>query len=366
MLLLVSSAAADDTDSFGMVRGSASATLRADPSYSSASVAFCTPGEWVSLLSEQGNWIQVSTEDGTIGYLPGNAIQKTNTEIRLTGIVSGMDDGTILNLRERPSYRARVIGIYSNGTPCTILAHENGWYEVQVDGLTGYFREEYVTEENLPWSDSVATLKTPNGKGTLLRTGPGLNYVGMRRVPEGSYLMLLNEGAVWSRVSLRGAVGFVQTASLAHGILQPQKETDGAQIERGYGIVSNPKTTQVLNLREYPDTGSRSLAQYANGAKVWITEQGMEWCAVETLSGQHGYMMTSYLRLVNLPQVPLKHVSHPDETYANLRDLPSVTLGTVLAEVSHGSEVTVLIPGEIWYKVSYQGQIGYISAEFLK
>lgn len=76
--------------------------------------------------------------------------------------------------------------------------------------------------------------------------------------------------------------------------------------------------------------------------------------------------MTSYLTLFNLPATPVKSVSHPQRTYVNLRSLPSQSTGSVLTRIPHGATVTVLIPGDSWVKVRYNGYEGYAMAIFLK
>jgi len=58
--------------------------------------------------------------------------------------------------------------------------------------------------------------------------------------------------------------------------------------------VNNPKSTQVLNLRETPSQSARSIGQYRNGTKVKVVSKGSTWCEVY-VGTRHGYMMTRYL-----------------------------------------------------------------------
>ena len=345
--------------------GEEGAALRSAPSFDAEVAAFCPALTWLTLLQEEEGWCRARNEAGVEGWLPSSMAQEAAVRTAWVGTVTGMAENASLNLREEPSYQARVLGVYYNGMLCEIHARDNGWARVTVDGQTGYFREEFLTIKELPCSDRVATTHTANGNAAALRAGPGETFPIIRRLAEGSCVMLLNSGAAWAQVGVGETVGFVRTESLLSDA-PPSPAALLSDAGAPYAIVRNPKSTQVLNLRENPDTGSRSLAQFANGAKVWVREMGEEWCEVLTLGGQRGYMMTAYLQLYGLPDVPEKQVSHPQQTYVNLRALPSVTLGQVLAELPHGERVTVLAPGDLWYKVRYQGQTGYVASEFLQ
>ena len=58
--------------------------------------------------------------------------------------------------------------------------------------------------------------------------------------------------------------------------------------------VNNPRSTQVLNLRETPSQAARSIGQYRNGTQVKVVAYGPTWCEVY-VGTRHGYMMTRYL-----------------------------------------------------------------------
>ena len=58
--------------------------------------------------------------------------------------------------------------------------------------------------------------------------------------------------------------------------------------------VNNPRSTQVLYLRETPSQRARALGQYKNGTQVKVVSYGATWCEVY-VGTRHGYMMTRYL-----------------------------------------------------------------------
>ena len=135
---------------------------------------------------------------------------------------------------------------------------------------------------------------------------------------------------------------------------------------KGYVIVNNPRATQYLNLRAQPSTSAKVIAQYQNGIRLEVIEQGETWCKVYgKASGNIGYVMTKYVTVHGLPGTPVKTVSNGN-TYVNLRSAPSKTTGAVYQKVYSGSQVTVLTPGEEWTQVRYGNTVGYMMTAFLK
>jgi len=79
-----------------------------------------------------------------------------------------------------------------------------------------------------------------------------------------------------------------------------------------------------------------------------------------------GYMMTQYLTLPSTSGTPTMVVNHPQRTFVNLRNRPSMITGAVQTHIPHGAAVTVLAPASNgWVKVYYNGYTGYAVDYFL-
>lgn len=364
---------------FAVVYNNTYCNLRSQPSQNSTRLGSYNSGTWVQVTGESGNWYAVNGPDGKSGYMSKTYVTKGPTETTTVGIVANPNASSFLNLRKTASYDAKVLGIYYNGTPVTLLSSNNGWYHVRVDGVEGYMRQEYLERRSMVASDSVATIVTPNNSGLNMRQGPGKQYDSMRQFSGGNYVMVLAKGGSWWKVSIDGYVGFMSTEFLKDGILSPSGGTGGGgggsgsggggstTTSDGYGIINNPRSTQLLNLRLLPNTTSKVLGQFKNGTQVTIVGQGSEWCQVIVdKTGTLGYMMTKYLTLYNLPSVPTMTISHPDKTFVNLRNSPALSGNKIVTRMSHGDQVEVLAPGGDWYKIKYNGYTGYAVSYFMK
>ncbi len=341
----------DNTELISMENGSLLSTL--------------SGGAWVEITGEAPGYYLAISQDGILGYIRRDRLDPAQVRYGGMGEVVNPSAKEYLNLRKSPSLQAEVLQICFTGTPCVILEHQNGWYHVRVNGQEGYFREEYVQERTWPLGEKAVTVHAQGKTGVNLRQGPGYAYPATRTCADGTFLTLLKQGTDWWMVSAQGEVGFVRSSFLYDGILNPVYQEDS--LSGAVAIVTNPKATQVLNLRERPSRNSPSLRQYSNGTELTLLQQGTVWCRVTDGEGSTGYCMTEFLTLRNAPDLPTRTVDHPDGTYVNLRNAPSMTGSIILMQVPHGQDVVVLVPDtDGWTMVEYGGQEGFMASMFLK
>ena len=372
LLLLPAGAALAQGESFGVISGTDTLNLRSRGSSSSDWLGSYPQGTWLAITGAQNNFYYVTAPDGKTGYMSKNFIDTTGdgSNTHQVALVTNQSGGAFLNFRLYPSYDSKVLGIFYYGVPLYVLGASNGWYNVKINGQTGYVRSEYITLQNVPASTVVATVKTPNSTAMNLRRGPGSQYGVIKQFSGDSYVMVLAKGTGWWRVSVGGYTGFMSKDYLVEGLhaakdIAAQNEPSGGG--ESYAMVNNPKSTQALNLRLYASTGSEVLGKLYNGTRLSVDRQGSEWSAVTVQqTGLSGYVMTRYLRLYNLPTTPTSRVYHPNGSYVNLRSQADMMTGAIVARVPSGKTVTVLVPGAEWSKVKYNGYTGYMLTYFLR
>lgn len=379
LLMLLNTSALADSLRFGTVDGAANVNLRAGASTKTEKLGSYEKGTWLRITGESGNWYTVKGPDGKTGYMSKDYIYISAAAKGVIGIVDVKDS---LNLRASASANGRVIGKYANGTPCILLSETGDWYHVTVDGKAGYFNADYIDKKYMTYSPDVATVISKNGGAVNLRRGPGKDYGVVRSVKNGSYVMIIQQGDDWWKVSIDGSVGFMDADYLKDGIVvKPASGTSGGSSSSsssssgsssgsgassgGYAEVSNPGRNQKLFLRQSASKSSKSLGAYGNGVRVTVLEQGNTWCKVR-VDGKTGYMMTEFLKFYGLSASATAQVVHPDKTFVYLRGGPSQSTGRVLLKVPHGARVTVLTPGATWSQVKYNGTTGYMMTRFLK
>lgn len=267
--------------------------------------------------------------------------------------------GGALNLREEASTDAKVLGQYPTGTWVDIIVRGDAWHKVQVGGKTGYMMAKYLSSGN----DSViatATVKT-NTRGLNLRTAPSESADIITSYPKGTKVEVLQKGSAWYRVQVGGNVGYMSAKYLSTG--SSSGSSGGSSSVVANGVVNNPKSTQVLMLREKASQDSKVLGSYKNGTKVQILKKGSTWHEVK-VDGKHGYMMAKYVKLTSSPKSATLYNPNGN-SIVNFRKGPSLS-STVLATYKVGTKVTVLDKGTDWTLVEINGKTGYISTYFLR
>ncbi len=356
---------------YALVSGTASLNLRAGPGTEYQWLGSLDAGNWVGLLGDSGNWYYVYViKTGQFGYMSRNFLKRTGDggSGGSTGVVNNPNPSQFLNLRAYPSYSAPVLGIYYNGATFSLLSTSaDGWYQVQIDGLTGYFRSEFVRLYG-GGSGQTAYVHSGNGGKVNLRNAP--TYAGSKVLaqyaPGTPVTVVLSSplsGSFW-KVNIGGMAGYMDSKFLS-GCSPVIPDPPGpSPATHGTAIVKNPKATQKLNLRAQPSTSAKIIAQYGNGVKFQVIQGGETWTKVYgSASGNIGYFMTKYLTLSG---VSFNKTVKNGNSYVNLRSSPNKTACNVYAKVPSGSIVTVLIPGDEWTKVRYGGTVGYMMTSFLK
>ena len=126
-------------------------------------------------------------------------------------------------------------------------------------------------------------------------------------------MSVLLRGNGWYRIAAGGMEGYMSTQYLSDTGSTVGSNTGTTTSLVAY--VNNPRSTQVLNLRESPSQNARSIGQYRNGTRVKVVSKGATWCEVY-VGTRHGYMMTRYLSFDG---------SYTEPSYPSYPSYPSVT-----------------------------------------
>lgn len=347
---------------FAIVANTNSLNLRDGPGYNYNVVGHAARGAWIGVSGKTNGWYAVEIiKTGETGYMDASYLKFGGSAGNAgTGVVSNPKSSSFLNLREYPSLNAPVLGIYYNGATFTVLSTYSGWYEVMIDGMTGYFKSEYV-RINSGSSAGSATVVISGGASVNLREGPSKEYSVIGRYYNGRVVTVLLKGTGFWKISVGGQTGY-----MASDFLSTSGGGGNTPSTNGYAVVANPNSTGLLNLRQQPTSSAKIIAQYKNGIRFEVVAQGQTWCKVYgTASGNTGYMMTKYLTLHGLPSIPQKTVSNKG-SFVNLRSQPSKATGSVLTRVDSGRTVVVLTPGDEWTQVRYNNITGYMMTYYLK
>ena len=297
--------------------------LREYASTSSRSLGKYASGTWVRLLerSDAGFW-RVKTLDGKTGYMAERYL--TLAASANQGTVKYANGGYV-NLRSGPSLDTGVIMRVTSGTGIYIVDNSYEWnyIYVLVNGtpVYGYMHDSFIST-----SQTTATVTTRNGGRVNVRSGPSSSFGSVGTLASGTKVSVLLKGSGWYQISANGLTGFMSTSYLSGTGSTVGSNTGSGATASQTAYVNNPKSTQVLNLRETPSQSARSIGQYRNGTQVKVVSYGATWCEVY-VGTKHGYMMTRYLSF-NGSYLPPTSVSTPVYVYVTPTPTPLIQVIT--------------------------------------
>ena len=263
-----------------------------------------------------------------------------------------------LNLRAEESASSKILGKYGWGTKVLVKGINGGWASVDVGGQSGYMYAKHLGAEGE--TNYNAYVKT-NSRGLNLRATPNGDVMGS--YPRGTKVTVLSYDGEWSKVSVDGKTGYMQTQWLS--VSKPSSGSSTVTPSVGSAVVNNPRDTQILFLRKEASVSSEALGYYRNGKTVTLLARQGDWYKV-SVDGKTGYMMAKYLKVTaDMHNGTARVFNANGGSYVNFRSHASLS-ANVIGTVPVGTTVKVLEKTTDWTKVEVNGKTGYISTWFLK
>ena len=305
--------------------------LRQYATTESQSIGKYASGSWVEIKGTGSNgFAYVKTMDGKTGYMSQTYLK---TAVSANSATVRYANGGYVNLRSGPALTYSVITRVTSGSQVVVQndSYEWNYVAVTVNGQTvyGYMHDSFLTR-----GADTSVVTTRNGGKVNVRTGPASEYGSAGKLASGTTVTVLLKGNGWYYISGGGVTGFMSTQYLS-GTGSTLGSNTGSGSSSGSGssgsggaavsstaYVNNPKSTQVLNLREYASTDARSIGQYRNGTQVRVVAYSDTWCEVY-VGTKHGYMMTRYLSFTYVKPVATSTPSYIYPIYPTTTPTPT-------------------------------------------
>ena len=197
-----------------------------------------------------------------------------------------------------------------------------------------------------------------------LRESPGGEII--TTLSYNTVVAVLNNSSSWYKVAVNGREGYVSGEYVA-GTTQTDFSLGTAKIV----------CSTTVNFRSQPSTSSTVLASMPNGASVNITGVSNGWFKA-TYNGQNGYVSADYVSFAgsgsgsssssNQSSSSSSSTSRTGkivcDTSVNFRSQPNTSC-SIIGSLYNGATVTILSSENGWYKATYNGKTGYISADYV-
>jgi uncharacterized protein YraI len=317
---------------------------------------------------------------------------RASTDLTIGGwAVITAANGDHVRLRETPGPSYPVIGRYPEGTTVGVLdgpftADEDGslWYQIAVDGLSGFMAADYLApadggepaSDEFPADSSVvvtgtAVIVNTNGDGIRCRAEPSTGAEILYRYVEGDVVELRGDAVDgWQPVLCAGQAGYVAAEFVGNGD-SPDTGTDS-----GMGLIRGTNGDGV-RCRADASLDASIIVLLYEGDEVPLRDalEG-DWQPV-TCAGQPGFVYSLYLGPLDdgsggsgdansdLEAGETAVVTGTNGDGVRLRAHAGFD-GAVITVVGEDRRVEVR-PGSTgdWVAVSYNGSDGFIHMDYL-
>ncbi|HFE9683916.1 TPA: SH3 domain-containing protein [Clostridium perfringens] len=307
------------------------------------------------------------TEDKKVEESKDKATSKVESnkseEAKKTAFIKA-NGGLWLHSSKDTSYSSRVT-LMSNGAKVNVLEEDNSWFKVDYNGNTGFCSRNYVTtpvssknnkaleeskptapsktvEENKPKKEvetskpALTTVKTASVKanGGLWLHSSKDSYISSRLaiMDKGEKVTILEESGDWFKVNYNGKTGFCASKYLSEPTTY-EKQSESNKIE------------EVK--KEAP---SKAVEESKPTAPSKTAEENKPKKEAET----------SKLTLTNIKRASVK--ANGGLWLHSTKDSSASSRITIM---SNGEKVDILDESGSWYKVNYNGTMGWCSSQFL-
>lgn len=208
------------------------------------------------------------------------------------------------------------------------------------------------------------------GAGTIsasvlnIRKGPGTTYAVQGTVSKGKTVVVLEKsGSDWYKINYDGKVGYVSA--------QYVKSVSVTASFVGTGKVNDSD----VRYRKSAGTSGAVIGSIPKGTSVKLTGIDNGWYQL-SYNGKTGYMRSDYIDVISVNGEATEKAKESDTPkedaiaaivtadYVNFRTNPS-TDSSIIRTLNKNAEITILSKSGNWYKIIYNGVIGYMSSSYV-
>ncbi len=336
---------------------SSSLNVRSGPSTSTGVVGSLAHGTVVQIAGKSGDWYKINF-NGTTGYVKGDFVTLGGSISSGNGTVTLKDPSSSLNVRSSASITSSVVGSLAHGTVVKITGTYGDWYKIEFNGGTGYVKNDFITKGGTIGSGNGTIVLQDPSSSLNVRSGPSTGYSVVGSLSHGSIVKILESKDNWYKISCNGITGYVRGDYVA--------QSGAGGKGDGCGTITLQDPSSSLNVRSGASLSSGVVGSLSHGSIIQIVGTDGEWYKI-SFNGGIGYVRGDYVRLGaasagsgNTGTIKLQDPS----SSLNVRSGPSVNK-SVIGSLPYGSVVEIVGTESNWYKIKFNGKIGYVRNDFV-
>ncbi len=290
-----------------------------------------------------------------------------------------------LNLRSKASTNSSVLARLPRGTKVLVLEDKGDWYKVAYNGMIGYVSDDYLSLSSA-MDLQVGYAKITSGTSLRMRSGPGTGYDVLTKLAPGSVAEIIGINKGWVKVKYQSYTGYISAEYItvvASGNSDNGNDSGSSGGNSGSGSgnesTSGLKVTSSGNLRmrSGPGTNYSIVTSLKPGTIVKKLGSSGNWYNVQ-YGNYTGYVSADYVKDAVYTESSgsgNNSGSGTETKYDGVKVTSSGRLNmrkgagtsySIVSRLPSGAVAKLVSTHGDWYKVTYKGDTGYVSAEYCK
>ena len=318
-------------------------------------------GKTVTILSEKNanGWYKVSY-NGKTGYVSGSYFKVTKyEELEETVIWTGTVNTNESIVYKTADTSATTLTTYHAGQKVEVVKVQGDWVRIKYNDTYAWMLKKVVTQGNLP--NSTILWDGEIGKDTKLYATKSTTSKVLNSLTKGTVVYVIEEDGDWLKIKHHDGYGYVQRVTVINLSIPTIPEN----------ILWTGKTTENLNVRNYPDVSGILLGTLTKGTIIEVvSEDSKGWLKIKYEHG-YGYVNGSYVQKDDsqTPETPettkqIAYVYNLDGGTLNVRPQPN-TNQAAIGKLAEGEAVTIVGESGNWYEIEYNNSTGYVSKDYI-
>lgn len=204
--------------------------VRENPNMDAAVVAVLDQGQQAVVLSQEGDWYRVSC-DGVTGFVSVDYMSLEQEGQAQLGY--GLIKCAAANIRSSADTESAPIASLEEEEVVTITGVTDGWYQVDVNGSTGYVRSDLVDPTAEIPAEKIYDYAVIQCAAANLRSEPDSTATKTDVLYNGSLCTLLEQDGDWYKVQYGNTTGYV----LASLMSTTNDASDGSTNVESYNAI---------------------------------------------------------------------------------------------------------------------------------
>ncbi|WP_165351676.1 SH3 domain-containing protein [Priestia megaterium] len=187
-----------------------------------------------------------------------------------------------------------------------------------------------------------------------VRSGAGTTYGIIGSVVKGQTLSVVSKSGSWYKINYSGRTGYVSSDYVQASRTTPPAESTTYTV-----------TASKLNVRSGAGTNYASIGSVTKGQKLSVVSKSGSWYKIN-YNGRMGYVSSDYVQASGATTPPAESTTYTvTASKLNVRSGAGTSYASI-GSVTKGQKLSVVSKSGDWYKINYNGRMGYVSSDYVQ